>query len=339
MKLLRFSLLIMVAVLLAACGDSNKFKIHGTVANNATLNLRVVYFGDDNINNVLTAARDGVFEFEGNAPRGQLLEVLDNDYRVLARIYVQNGEEVKLKIDPQNPLQYTASGTAVNEAWTQWLADNAKTLNTRNAAAINDAVARYVKAHTDDVLSTLLLLTTYDTNVNPAQGQKLMASIKVDARPTYLVEGWVANLARAGEKMAKTKVMPITYVNMKDTLETYSPKKQNYTLLTFTNDNCGRRDSIIDKLREIAKKYPNRKRLAIVDFSLENDTFTWRRSVRADSIAWTAAWGGGSVAGAGIERLGITALPFFIVADSAGTQLYRGTSITAAQAAITKKLK
>lgn len=339
MKLLRLSLIFMFAVMLAACGDSNKFKIHGTVANNATLNLRIVYFGDDNINNVLTAARDGVFEFEGSASKGQLLEVLDNDYRVLAHLYVQDGDEINLKIDASNPMHYTATGSAVNEAWTKWQADNMKTLDTRNAKAINDAVARYVKAHPDDVLSTLLMLTEFRADADPVQAQNLLASIKVEARPTYLVEGWVANVARAGEKMAKTKVLPIIYFNMKDTLETYSPKKQNYTLLAFTDDNSGRRDSIIAKMREIANKYPNRRRLAIMDFSLDNDTFTWRRNVRADSVSWTSAWAGGSVAAAGVERLGITSLPFFIVADSAGTQLYRGTSITAASDAIKKKLK
>jgi hypothetical protein len=339
MKIVRFTLLLLLAVIFTACGSDNNFKIHGTVDNNATLNLRIVYFGDDNINNVLTAARDGVFEFQGSAPKGQIVEVLDNDYRVLARLYAVNGDEIKLKINPSDPRASKVSGSEVNDAWTKWIADNAKTLNLRNSKTTNNAVERYVKSHPNDVLSTILILTEYDANVDPIAAQKLMASINVEARPAYLVEGWVANLAKAGQTMAKTKVRPITYINDKDTLATYSPKKHDFSLLIFSNESSGRGDSIVDKLREIARKYPNRRRLAIVDFSLDNDTFAWRRNMRADSITWTAAWGAGSVAAAGVERLGITTLPFFIVADSAGTQIYRGGSISAASSALSKKLK
>lgn len=340
MKLLRFSLFVMLVAMLTACASNEDFEIHGTVVDNGTLNLRIVYFGDDNINNVLTASRDGVFDFKGNAPKGQMVEILDNDYRVLVRLYAVNGDKLKVNINPTNPRASVATGSAVNDEWTKWISDNINTLNTRNSRTINDAVERFVKSHPDDVLSTLLMLTEYDTNVDVIKAQKLMASINVDARPTYLVESWVANLARAGQSAQKVKVAPITYISATDTvLTTYNPKRQDYSLLVFTNENSGRHDSIVPKLREIAKKYPNRRRLAIVDFSLDNDTFTWKREYRADSITWTSGWGGGSVAAAGIERLNITSLPYFIVTDSTGTQIYRGPSITAANTALTTKLR
>ncbi len=340
MKLLKISLLTLLVAIMTACGSNDTFKIHGKVAENRTLNLRIVYFGDDNVNNVLTAARDGVFEFEGKSPeQGALVEVLDNDYRVLARLFAVNGEEYNVALNVTTPRLSKVSGSEVNDAWTKWIADNANTLNLRNAKIINEAVERYVKAHKNDLLSTLLLLTEYDTSIDAVGAQKLMASIAADARPASMVEGWVANVAAAGESKSKAKVLPITYVISKDSLGTFNPKKQDYALLVFSDENSGRSDSILPKLRELVKKYPNRKRLAIVDFSLDNDTFAWRRGVRADSITWTAAWGAGSVAASGVERLGLTSIPYFIVTDSAGTQLYRGTSITAANDLLTKRLR
>jgi hypothetical protein len=338
MKLFKLTLLCLIAVIVTACGDNDKFKIHGTVAENRTLNLRIVYFGNDNINNVLTAARDGVFEFEGNAKQDAIVEILDNDYRLLARLYAHNGEEYTVALNPASPRLYTVKGSAVNEAWTKWNADNINTLNMRNSKLINEAVERYVKTHKNDILSTLLILTEYDASPDPVKAQKLLQSVAPDARPAYLVESWVANVSAAGESKVKTKVLPITYIAGNDSLGTFNPKKHDYSLLVFSTSEDGRSDSIVPKLRELSRQY-SRRRLAVVDFSLDNDTFVWRRNVREDSITWTAAWGAGSVAAPGIEQLSITTLPFFIVADSAGNQIYRGPSITAANATLATRLR
>lgn len=340
MKLFKLTLLCLFTVLLTACSDTNKFKIHGTVAENRTLNLRVVYFGNDNINNVLTAARDGVFEFEGISQQGAIVEILDNDYRVLGRLYAVNGEEYKVKINATSPRESTVTGSEINEAWTKWIGDNINTLNMRNSKLINEAVERYVKTHKADLLSTILIITEYDASLDPVKAQKLMQSIAVEARPAYMVESWVANISSAGESKTTAKVLPITYIaGGNDSLGTFNPKKQDFSLLVFSNEMSGRSDSIVPKLRELTKKYPNRKRLTIVDFSLDNDTFAWRRNVREDSVTWTSAYGAGSIAAPGIDRLAITTLPFFIVTDSAGAQLYRGGSITAANDILTKKLR
>ena len=73
--------------------------------------------------------------------------------------------------------------------------------------------------------------------------------------------------------------------------------------------------------------------------SMDADTMSWRRNVRADSVSWPTAWAAGAIAAPGVDRLGIPSVPYFIVADSTGRQLFRGRSIKQAEALVDSILK
>lgn len=57
------------------------------------------------------------------------------------------------------------------------------------------------------------------------------------------------------------------------------------------------------------------------------------------SAIWLQTWAPGSVASTNIGKLSIPRLPYFIVADSTGAQIYRGPSISTAENTISGKLK
>lgn len=328
---LRGLLTVLAAVtvmLLTSCG-SDSFKVKCDIAGGRTMNVRVVYAGDDVLNNVLGAARDGRFLFEGHAPEnGALVEILDNDYRPLGRFFARNGDEIKLTVDPANPAVVRAEGSDVNERWSEWTAKNAKVLQSADSRAVNAAVAAYVKGHKDDILSSLLMITCYDASTDPEGAERLLQSIDPAARPESLTSVRMLVDARTSSRVARGKVAPIVYLSSRaDTPVTFNPRRHTRTLLAFTGQQ-EERDSIIDALREF---YGSRPRgTEVLDMRLDQDTLQWRRTVNSDSVAWPAAWVAGSVAAPGVDRLGIPTLPFFIVTDSTGTQIYRGTSVAAA---------
>lgn len=333
MKNLSLSLILFLALLCSACADNSKFTIEGDVAGKRTMNLRIVYPGDDNINSVLTAARDGKFTFEGNAPDGALVEIFDNDYRVLGRLYAVNGEEIKVKIDPADQFACNVKGDEISERWCRWNKENARTLGSRNAAAINALIARYIKAHKDDILSTILLISYFDASLDPEQAHALLLSINKEARPASLIDAWTAGNARVGENALKAKVLPINYLDNRDSLRVFTLKGKKLSLLAFSDQYSGRKDSIIPAIKRL------RTRVNVLDMSMDADTMSWRRSVRADSVEWSTAWAAGAIAAPGVDRLGIPSVPYFIVADSAGRQLFRGRSIKRAEALVDSILK
>lgn len=288
------------------------------------MNLRIVYPGNDNINNVLTAARDGKFNFEGDAPDGAIVQIFDNDFRLMANVYVQNGQELKVKVDPQSTFLTSIKGNEVSERWCNWNKQNLKVLQSGNNVAINALIEKYVKAHKNDILSTLLMVTTYNAAINPGEASALMSSIDKSVRPDVLIDAWNAGNMHLSQAAVKAKVLPISYLDNRDSLRTFTTKGKRVSLLVFSDQFSGRRDSIIPIIKKL------RSRINLLDMSTDPDTMSWRRGVRVDSVTWSTAWAPGALSAPGIERLGVPSIPFFIVADSLGQQIYRGKSVSRA---------
>ena len=74
------------------------------------------------------------------------------------------------------------------------------------------------------------------------------------------------------------------------------------------------------------------------DVELDIDTPAWRRITRPDSAGWIQAWLPGGTASRGIDSLAVPSLPYFIVADSTGSQLLRTPSAAAARSFIDKRM-
>lgn len=319
-----------VCLLLTACGGAPDFKVSGTVRDGRTMNLRIVYTGQDNLNNVLTAARDGKFTFTGKAPDdgGSLVEIYDNDYRRLGLFYAENGDKIKVTVDADNPYTLTVEGNDVSERLCKWLHDNSKVLAARNAVAINAAIAKYVQANPEDIVSGLLMASLYNACVDPARATRLLESLSPEARPATLLNPRLLTDGRLAGAVHPKPVTGLHYLSSKtDSITLFNPRHNRRTLMTFSGvqDN---RDSIIDSLHSFWKRRP--ARVSVLDVRFDADTFTWRRDLRTDSVSWPSGWVAGSVANPDIARLSIPTLPYFIVVDSLGRQIYRGTSLTTA---------
>lgn len=326
-KSLRGLLAFLCAVSLWSCGDSESFTIEGTVDGNATLNLRFIYYSNNTLVRGLTAARDGKFEYKGVAPTPTIVEILDNDYRPLGRLFVVNGEHIECALTRNAPNAIKVSGSDVSERWADFLNDNADELNSSKA---NNIIEKYVSAHPDDIVSTLLMLTSYDASSNALMADSLMSSINPEMRPSTIVAGFNALLQRLVSDSATEPISTITCLNMKDSLVSIDPSARPLSLIVLRDNASGRQDSIISAMKRLSGK-TKRKSLQIIDVSLDKDTVVWHKSVRPDSADWHQMWAAGSLASPGLEKLGIPTVPYFIVTDSTGVQLLRTSSIKRAE--------
>lgn len=325
-------LLAAVSLLLAGCSDSEQFRVNGTIKGKPTMNLRATYYSEGACHSVITAVRNGEFEFYASAAQPAMLEITDYDFRPLGRLYVANGKTYEISIDPADPYAVEASGSEENERWSAFLRSNAEGLRTD----ANAAVASYVKANPGDVVSTLLMLTEFDASQSAAETDSLMALIAPEAQPSYLSEGYTFMLQRLVTEDATSPVDTLRYYARADTFALFAPGASKASLIALSSPETGRSDSIVEALREISRKH---RRLTIIDYSLDADTIAWRNATAADSASWTQAWVPGGLAATGIRSLGVPSLPFFIVCDSTGSQLYRGASISRAEAVADSLLK
>ena len=318
---------IFCSAMLWSCGDSDSFTIKGTVDGNANLNLRFVYYSNNTLVKGLTAARDGKFEYKGAVTSPTIVEILDNDYRPMGRLFVENGEEIECHLTPNSPNSIKVSGSDISERWAEFLNENEEALNSPKA---NTIIENYVFNHRDDIVSTLLMLTSYDASSNALKADSLMSSIDTEVRPSVLVAGFNALLQRLVAASANEPIQAISCFNKKDSLVETNVAARPLSLFVLSDNNTGRRDSIVPALKRLSEK-SKQKNLCIFDISLDIDTVTWHRSVRLDSADWQQLWVSGSLASPGIDGLGVPSVPYFIVADSTGTQLLRTVSVKRAE--------
>jgi hypothetical protein len=327
---------VLLCIAATSCDNDNEFTIRGKIKDDPTFNLRIVYYNHGTLNRAIIASQEGKFEFHGNATRPTIVEIYDNDYRLIGRAYAVNGETIDCELDRSNPCNITLSGNKVVEEWSKFLRNNAETLRTPGANA-NRLIANYIGNHKNDIVSALLLVTAYDASENALEADSLMSSIAPEARPNDIVEGYNYMLQRMVTANANGKVMPIAYLDDNDSLQMFNPKRAKLSLLALSDIESGRNDSIVPALRRMSK-LASRDKLRIVDLSMDRDTLTWRRSLRNDSAKWSQGWAAGAIAAPGIDRLGVPRIPYFIVCDSAGKQIYRGNSIVRAEKIIQARL-
>ncbi len=336
---MRFFSIILSAVclFLTGCGHPDSFRVDGVIEGNPTMNLRVVYSGPGGVQSSVTASREGKFHFEGHSDRPTIVQVFDNEYRVIGRTIAANGEDLHLRLDRENPYNITAEGDALAARWATWLRERADSLHAATPAERNAIIGGYIKSNPGDPVGGLLLLTDYDSSGSNASGAaELWASLEEEAKPGQLAAGYVAMLDRVTSASAGGQIVPVPYMVSGGKTELFRPAAARLNLIAVTGMSEGH-DSVAGMLSR-AGRHRSKGRFEVVELSLVPDTMEWRRSVYNDSVKWTQGWIAGGISAGAVGRLGIPSLPYFIVADSAGTQLWRGSAAEEALSAAVEKL-
>ncbi len=328
MKRLIYFWIIFSQVLLTACGDNSEFKVAGEIVGMGTQNLRIYYYANGAMRSVTTAALDGKFRFAGQSDKPVIVEIFSSNRTLIGRVFVKNGEELNCKFDKNSRYNVSISGNDVSSDWGKFLTENSKTLSGNSSADVNKTIADYVDKHRNNVLSSILLLTEYNVIDNELMTDSLMRLLSPEAAPDYLVDGFRSQIAALSSSAARGNILPMNLYCSDDSLYQYNPAQSEFSVIYFSTEEKKQRDSVVVAFRSWSKDFKNDK-LKIVDISLTDDTLLWHENIKTDSAEWVQCWALGSVASKSIERLSIPRTPYFIVADSVGHQLYRGSSFNA----------
>lgn len=324
------------ALIMASCGHGDSIRVEGKIEGKETINLRLVYFSDGSVRTGVTASQEGDFAFEVPATAQSLVEIYDNDYRIMARFVADAGDDISLNINRQNPYLTKVKGNKLAEAWSKFLNDNAEQLRGASKAQRNKTIGDFVRANPDNPLSELLMATEFDASAEAsAEAATLMDMIAPEAKSSGFSVGFAEMVAQTGKMGPEATVEPIDY-KIHGEKKTYDPKEAEVSLIAFTNQSSGR-DSIVGALRRLAR-HKAKGKFELMDLNTDVDTFAMRRTVLADSATWTQGWLPGGVAAKGADRLAIPSQPFFIVVGKDGRQLWRGASITAASSQVLTRL-
>lgn len=330
------SVVFLLSVLLSACKGDKPFKIMGELTDGTNTNLYVKYYGNNALNTLITAARDGKFEAKGIAAEPTVARILDKDNRLLALVYVKSGEEIGLTIDPTSLASTKVTGNEVNDALTAFFGANAKVIDSGDNRSKNKIIAEYVKTHPADPASAVLLGFVYDASLDPSETASLVDALAPEAQLPFVIGQLSVQTRQFASAGALGKVADFRYLKAgSDSAQTFRAADKAASLIAFSDDRSERADSMVPQLKDIYKASGSDK-LQIMDILIVNDTTAMKGLTRRDSVKWTQAWTPGGLLSDQLSPLGVPALPYYIVTDATGSQVYRGRSVAEAGKAVEK---
>ncbi len=337
----RFLCIVIVTIILgltlAACDDEPEFRITGTVDGLGTRRISMVYAADGKLHTETTTAIDGKFSLIGSSRDYTMVELQTPQGAVFSRLLAKNGQNIKCRLDIDDPYKLTFKGNKPDEEWAAFLTKNRETLTDGTRKTINQLVEEYVKSNPGNIVSSMMLLTMYDAVDNESQASSLFASLTPEARPDKLVAGYRLLLSQNNNAAINVKIKPITLKNSKDSVERFVPLRSSYSLLYFSTGAKLNPDTVNEAILTAYDRY-TRRRMRALEISCAGDSAQWKRSLEGDTLKWTRTWVPGGIASPTLYELSIPRLPYYILSDSAGNQVYRGSSITVALDSLNSRL-
>ena len=331
-------ILILCLVLLTGCGNDEEFVINCEIRGLGSTGVEM-YYTTRSLQHSAFHPVDGKVTLRGVAADPTLVEVFTMDNEPLFACVVSNGDHINVKMDLENPSTLKIKGNDASEQLGSFVAANDSLLRSGDVAAINRLVADVVRDYPDRISSAALLVTRFCARGYELEADSLINILKPSARANWVMGAYPGLVGEQVSSAARGNVRSMTIqtgrYEGRDTMIHYWPSNQSYSLIVVTGQ--GKGDSVRSVLKDLTAKLPLR-RFKALEIAAMGDSSSWAASVGRDSAEWIQAWLAGGVAAPVINSLQIPSVPFFIVADSTGKQIYRGFSVKVAQDTITKRL-
>lgn len=328
--------LLLTALLLASCAQSDTFTVTAEIENAGVETIILSYFADGHLQQVNGHAPEAgkPVKLTGSSAGYTLAQLKRPDGEVIATFTARNGDRITVRTAAGTLPQISGNGPC--DSLTMFVNDNASLVRAGHSPALSKAVERYVTAHPQSVTSTLLLVTLFDASQQPETADSLYSRLAIDVKAPGIVDGWAEQLSLATTDRMSVRVPPLTIYGKGDSAVSFVAISKPYSFIAFTQGT--RHDSIDREMRRLQRDHAV-KRLQILEITLDADSAAWNSATTRDSATWQRGWNPGGAASPALRRLSVPRTPFFIVTDSTGTQIYRGTSVSAATATVGSRLK
>lgn len=335
---IRIILLSLIATLaLSSCSKRKYFAIQGEIQGLGLQTVTIVYYADGGLHQTSCAAEAGNFIVRGRSAEPTLCVLTTDDGIELATLVVSNGDKIEITGQLAQVEELQISGNPTSEKIAAWRAKNARELRFNNADKVNRSIAEFVRNNRKSPAATALLVTQFYTPGYETMADSLLSILDPSVRTTALQQNFGQILSTQLTRHLPGEVTTMQLYSRSDSVIGFNPAMHSLSLLAFRGESHQPSDSIGNTLRRITTDYP-RQRLRVVEVSMARDSTRWKQSTARDSARWDQVWGPGTVASPQLYKLNVPRTPFFILADSTGMQIFRGSSVSALQRVITASL-
>ncbi len=312
--------------MLAACGDAGKFTVEATFDNVESPTLRVVFVGDSGLTNA-TVPRDekGTIRFAGHSVEPTLLVIVGDRNAVLARAIVTGGDNLKVRGDARNGDALYITGNAATEQWLAFRQKQDPLYDAAPCAALNDSIVAYATAHPGDMASAAILICDHSNATTDAKAIAALEALQPEARPASFTASAMTIASLAPTVAKRVDELRLFDDSGKD-FATLSTAGQRAVLLFWSpiDTTFKAHFAFLDNVRR-------REAAALVaDINMDGDSTRWQRALKPfTDRPWRHLWSPTGPLEPALEPLGVRRTPLYLVTDTTGAVIYRGTDTTA----------
>lgn len=333
------SFVLSAVTLLASCSKEEKFRIEGEICDGSSHIIELTWLKNGSFNRVVAHSDEaGKWTLEGTANSPTLALLSIGGEEALVSLVVENGDRIRIEMPADAATgEIKVRGNRTSELLARFDSETRKSIASGRGTDINRRVEEFIRKNPKEIASAVLLVTRFDSRGHEVQADSLMGLIAPSARPVGVMQNFAATIANQLSTESSSDLTSMVLYDRRDTTIRYNPSRQSYTLFAFLDARKRLRDSVVPELRKLKEAWPD-KRLAAIEVSLARDSATWKQSTESDSATWIQAWAPGAVSSSNFRKMAIRRVPYFVVADSSGRQIYRGSSISAATKELLKGL-
>lgn len=321
-------------VVLTACGK-NEFILKFDLPSDVTDNYTVDYYATDTNGGrtiqAVASVREGKCELKGFTKQPTLVTITKRNSVFPLVIYAEKNKVIEISGQGSLPLDWEVKGNEINETLSSWRLENNEIWKENLPDSVNNAVEKFVEENEFNPVSTILMLCYFQRKDHERKYTELMSLLKGEAKnPMWLrLVGRSDQLIHSYSYPARLENIVLRAYNKgKDTLII---DKKNPVLMLFWQTGYADRKDMIDSIKALEKEFPDSSRI-IADVCLEVDSLAWKNAVKKDSLnkdmkRFLAVRG---MATPSMMKLKVDAVPYFIVFDKNGEQIYRGADLPSA---------
>lgn len=325
---------LIICCLLAGC-KKKEFSISGHFTNaDMPVPLQLTFYTSDTKKGWFTEQNITVMggEFTLKAPISRPTVVFISGMGNAATIafYASRGDKIEIKGDFKKPWLWEISGNDINKEWSQWRKQNEKDLESNDHSAINKSVETYIKANPSSTLSLLLLMTEYDPQLANSDLYGLWKLLKPKAKDKEIYNA----LGIYEEEMkpkSNTLLKEANFYSHGDSIYHFKASDNSNSTIIYLWQDAPTRENVISTIRKSIKSKQADKQPMILDINMQADTLGWSTTIRNDSIRNIRhLWAPESYQQSSLRHLTIPSLPYIIIIDKNGRQIYRGIDMNEA---------
>ncbi len=332
-----------ILVLLMATGcTKNEFYLEFDLATDVTANYKVVYYASNSKGGMMVESVATVSEGKGSlrcVTYNPVLLYLYSGQSEPVVIYARRGQKIPIQGSGKNPVQWEIGGNDINEELSKWRHAYETQLASGNRTEMDKAVAEFVSRNPDSEIAPLLLLTGFSRHDNEPLFRTLWRSLRT---PTSAPD-WLTMVGRSDIQnqrvMTPATLKSMTMRSLHNGVDTIRPASAKATALFFWQNGIDSRRTLIDSVKAMTKEWPDSARRIIADVSLDADSISWKSPLRSDSLHDVARlWAPSGLADPALRDLNVCRVPFYIILNPEGQQVYRGDDLPEAIAAFRRLL-